>query len=218
MDEKKKDHSFRTDQSPCGEVRPAGTRRRGKALENAILQAAWDELNEVGYTHMTMEGVAIRAKTNKTAVYRRWANKSLLVIAALHKNAPKTDLNVPDTGCLRSDILALLGRITEPAKMVDAETIHGLMLENLGTKIIESLPQMRFSKAEEKWNGIMDKILKHAEERGEVNVSKISPRIVSLPIDLLRYEFLTTQQPISDETLMAIIDDIFLPLVYLTAR
>lgn len=38
------------------------SRRRGEVLENDILQAVWDELAEVGYTRLTMEGVAARAK------------------------------------------------------------------------------------------------------------------------------------------------------------
>jgi AcrR family transcriptional regulator len=216
MDEKNKDRFSQPDQSARSEDRPYKTRRRGKALENAILQVAWDELNEVGYAHMTMEGVAVRSKTNKTAVYRRWPNKSSLVIAVLHKHAPKIDSNIPDTGSLRGDVLTLLRRITVPAQVVGAETIHGLMLEHLGTKIIASLPHMRSSKAAEKWNDTMTTILKNAEMRGEINRNKISPRVISLPMDLLRYEFLTTQEPVSDETLIEFIDDIFLPLVYLS--
>ena len=37
------------------------TRRRGAALEAAILTAAWAELSEVGYTDLTIEAVAKRA-------------------------------------------------------------------------------------------------------------------------------------------------------------
>lgn len=216
MDEKNKDRFSQPDQSSNEDHHRTGTRRRGKILENAILQAAWDELNEVGYTRMTMDGVAARAKTNKTAVYRRWATKSSLIIAALHKHAPKIDSSIPDTGSLREDILTLLRRITGPAQAIGAETIQGLMLEHLGTNIISSLPHIRNSKTEEKWNDTMTLILKNAEMRGEVNRSRISPRVVLLPMDLLRYEFLTTQKPISDETLIEFIDDIFLPLVYLS--
>ncbi|ATW25775.1 TetR/AcrR family transcriptional regulator [Candidatus Formimonas warabiya] len=192
-----------------------GARRRGKILENAILQAALDELNEVGYAHLTMEGVAARAKTNKTAVYRRWPQKSELVVAALHKYTPKITDDAPDTGDLRNDILILLRRITVPLQTIGAETIHGLMLEHLGKVSISAFTQIRRSEGEEKWHTIMMTILKNAEMRGEVSLKKISPRIISLPIDLLRFEFLATFEPVSDETLTEIIDDIFLPLVHL---
>jgi hypothetical protein len=58
-------------------------------------------------------------------------------------------------------------------------------------------------------------ILKNAEMRGEVNLEKISPRILSLPADLLRYQLLMTHEPISDKIISEIVDDIFLPLIHL---
>ena len=67
------------------EARPP-TRRRGSKLEAALLQAAWDELTEAGYTAFTMEGVAARAKTSRAVLYRRWPNRPELVVAALHEH------------------------------------------------------------------------------------------------------------------------------------
>jgi hypothetical protein len=45
----------------------------------------------------------------------------------------------------------------------------------------------------------------------------MNPRIISLPLDLFRYEMITTLAPISDETIHAIVDDIFMPLVRASA-
>jgi len=45
-------------------------------------------------------------------------------------------------------------------------------------------------------------------------MEKLTPRIISLPWDLLRSEMITRQEPISDEVIREIIDDIFLPLVH----
>jgi hypothetical protein len=56
-------------------------------------------------------------------------------------------------------------------------------------------------------------ILQRAAERGEVRLDKITPRIASLPGDLLRHEMLLTPIPVSEATLVEITDDIFLPLV-----
>lgn len=104
-----------------------GTRRRGEALEEAILHAAWEELSETGYTNMTMESVATRAGTNKSVLYRRWADKSELVIAAIHKNLPKITKEIPDTGNLRDDVYAYLHARVEPLKTIGVETIRGLL-------------------------------------------------------------------------------------------
>jgi AcrR family transcriptional regulator len=213
MDEKKRERPSRSGQFIGKEGRHKGNRRRGEILEAAILQAAWDELSDVGYTHLTMEGVAARAKTNKAVLYRRWANKEKLVLAAFQKYLPRPANNVPDTGDLRNDVLALLLGIARPLQAIGAKTIHGLMAERLGTNLISLLPQIRQPGTEDKFTITIKTILKNAELRGEVNLGKISPRVISLPADLLRYEVLITQEPISDHTITEIVDDIFLPLV-----
>jgi AcrR family transcriptional regulator len=68
---------------------PVRRRRHGKQLESALLAAAWEELVEVGYAHLTMESIAVRVRTSEAVLYRRWANKDQLVLAAIehHRNA-----------------------------------------------------------------------------------------------------------------------------------
>lgn len=82
------------------------TRRRGAALEEAILGAAVDELTESGYAGLTMDKVATRAGTNKNAIYRRWPNRLALGIAAYRQLT--TTVQPPDTGALRDDALEWL--------------------------------------------------------------------------------------------------------------
>lgn len=63
--------------------RPPVQRRRGAALLDAIHRATLDELGEVGFEAMTMEGVATRAGAGKASLYKRWASKEALVLDAL---------------------------------------------------------------------------------------------------------------------------------------
>lgn len=60
---------------------------------------------------------------------------------------------------------------------------------------------------------VMMVILRRAAERGEVRLEKVTPRVASLPGDLLRHHLLITRAPPSDAFLAEIVDDIFLPLV-----
>lgn len=207
------DQSFPPDRPTGDERRHTVNRRRGEILEDAILQAAWDELTEGGYTRLTMEGVAARAKTNKAVIYRRWANKAKLILAAIGKHVPRPASDVPDTGDLRNDVLILLHRIAQPLQIIGAETIHGLMVEYIDKDIISSFPQRMHPGTEKRLTTAMKTILKNAETRGEVKLDTISPRVISLPADLLKFEILTTHEPISDNTINEIVDDIFLPLV-----
>lgn len=189
-------------------------RRRGEILEDAILKAAWDELLKVGYSHMTMDGVAARAKTNKSVMYRRWSSKSKLVLAVLHKHVINPE-GIPNTGDLRNDVLILLMGIAKPLQTIGAETLHGLMIEHISEDSIPLIPQIMNVEEKSPLTRSMIAILKNAELRGEINLKKISPQIISLPMDLVRYKILTTHGHISDKTINEIVDDIFLPLVRL---
>ena len=78
--------------STGGDQKPQ--RRRGAALEEALLDAAWSELSERGYDDMTIDAVAVRAGTSRAVLYRRWPNKQELVLAALAHEVRKDA--VPD--------------------------------------------------------------------------------------------------------------------------
>ena len=192
-----------------------GTRRRGEILEEAILMAAWEELAETGYTRLTMENVAARAGTNKAVLYRRWHNKSELVMTALKKYLPKITDEIPDTGDLRNDVYTYLHARVEPLKTIGAQTIRGLMMEpQVWRTLMASLPQIIQNRSENKLTAAMKAIMKNAELRGEVNLEKLSPRIITLPFDLLQYEVITKQGPVSDAAITEIVDDIFMPIIH----
>lgn len=199
--------------------RKKGTRRRGKVLEEAILHAAWEELSETGYRNMTMESIATRAGTNKAVLYRRWNNKTELVITAIHKYLPKITNDIPNTGNLRGDVYAYLHARVEPLKTIGAETIRGLIMEPVVWRtIIASMPQIIERRSENKLTVAMTAILKNAVLRGEINPEKLTPRIISLPLDLLQCELITKLEPVSDEAIAEIVDDIFMPLIHAAQR
>jgi AcrR family transcriptional regulator len=76
----------------------------------ALLDAALSELAERGYGAMTMDGVAKRAGAGKGAIYRRWPSKIAMTVAAVRTLSLPSE-PAPDTGSLRSDVLALLGDV-----------------------------------------------------------------------------------------------------------
>jgi AcrR family transcriptional regulator len=86
-------------------------RRRGDELEAALLDAAWDELVEVGFARLTMESVAARARTGVAVLYRRWPGQDALTMAAIAHYGGNHPVEIPDTGSLRGDMLALPGGV-----------------------------------------------------------------------------------------------------------
>ena len=86
------------------ERRPPGRPRNAEA-DKAILEAALALLAEGGYAGLTIDGVAVRAGVGRPTIYRRWPNKTALVIAALSRSTGLAP--APDTGTLEGDLLAV---------------------------------------------------------------------------------------------------------------
>ena len=86
---------------------PKPGRPRDPEADRAILQATLKLLTDQGYAGMSVEGVASEAGVGKTTIYRRYASKEELVVAAL--GVLKDDLGPPpDTGSGRTDIVEMI--------------------------------------------------------------------------------------------------------------
>jgi len=185
-------------------------RRRGEELEAALLEAAWDELTEAGFPKLTMESVAARAKTGVAVLYRRWPNKDDLVLAAIRHYGETRQVQIPDTGSLRDDLLALLHEISNarnPFTVVVAAAFAGLLSSSgltpadVRARIIEDRPV---------WS---QEVYRRARERGELDLDAVPAAVLALPFDLMRHDLLMTLKPIPAERITSIVDELFLPLL-----
>ncbi|CAN5374976.1 TetR/AcrR family transcriptional regulator [soil metagenome] len=97
-----------TSDAPATEPQRTG-RPYDHSADAAILASTLDLLAERDYERVTVDEVALRTGKPKTTLYRRWATKEDLVIAALRSagRAPEVDL-LPDLGSLRADLLAVV--------------------------------------------------------------------------------------------------------------
>ncbi|MFJ3924980.1 TetR/AcrR family transcriptional regulator [Streptomyces sp. NPDC090022] len=86
---------------------PAGAAVLREDVTEAIRAAVLAELAAVGFSRMSIEGIARRAGVGKTAVYRRWKSKLHLVLDLIGAFAVD-GLPVPATGSLYGDVRALL--------------------------------------------------------------------------------------------------------------
>ncbi|MEV5598099.1 TetR/AcrR family transcriptional regulator [Streptomyces sp. NPDC052496] len=186
-----------------------GPRRRGEELENAILGAALDELAEVGYTALTMERVAARARTSKAALYRRWTGRAELVLDACRMRG-LAEVSPPDTGTLRGDMIALLRQMSAKMASPIGGMLRGLLTEMTRDPEFARLIRERFHSV---GPVVCRTILQRAVERGEVEEWVLDSRRSAVATDLLRNEFLLFGAPVEDETVIEIIDDVYLPLV-----
>jgi AcrR family transcriptional regulator len=195
---------------PTPRAGPAPARRRGAALEQAILRAAADELAESGYAGLTMDRVAKRAGTNKNAIYRRWPNRAALGVAA-YRQLVEVELRLPDTGELRGDVLALLRRINRDLSSPNGDILRGL-LSSIGDEP-ELLAQLH-EQFTDVGTGMWLTILGRAVARGEAQPEALHPRVATVAIVLLRNEYVTRGiATVPDSVIVEIVDEVYLPLV-----
>ena len=102
-------------------------RPRSEQAEQAIVDAALDLFGERGVEGVCVEAVAAKAGVGKATIYRRWANKEDLLLAALGSmKAPMPD---PDTGDVREDLIELLSilirDVADPRFVRQFAMLHG---------------------------------------------------------------------------------------------
>ncbi len=90
----------------AAEARP---RRRSQRAETAILEATLSLLGEVGFSGLSIDGIAARAGVGKATIYRHWEGKAHVVIDAFRRAVPP--MAEPDTGNLRDDLCEVLGLV-----------------------------------------------------------------------------------------------------------
>lgn len=185
-------------------------RRRGAALEQAILRATIDELLESGYEALTMDRVAQRAGTNKNAIYRRWPSRAALAVAA-YRELNVADQPLPDTGTLRGDSLELLRRAnrswTSPAGQLRRSLFAGVAHDPELLALIQE-------RANDAGSAMWLTVIARAVARGEVRSDALHPRVATVAIVLLRNEYVTRgPASVPDGVLVEIVDDVYLPLL-----
>lgn len=113
--------------------RAASEARRSETSRRAILDAALDLVSEVGYTKLSVEGIAARAGVGKQTIYRWWPSKGAVLLDALLALNEDQDGEVaalPDSGDLETDLKLVLratvdefndARMDEPMRALSTE-------------------------------------------------------------------------------------------------
>lgn len=106
--------------APAG---PGPGRPRDPQVDHDVLEAAVHLLSSGGYEALSVEAVAARAGVSRATVYRRYANRADLLDAACRRFA-KPDIEPPDTGSVRGDLIALVRRL---AAMLNEDDTGGML-------------------------------------------------------------------------------------------
>ena len=139
-------------------------RPRDPRINEAVLRATAELLEEVGYLQLTIGAIAERADTNKPAIYRRWPTKAHLVYEAVF---PVQDPDVvPPGDDLRGDIRSLVAVGVELLGRPSARAaLPGLMAESASDPTLQVDVMERFAGGTWGW---MQQRIEQAKEAGEV--------------------------------------------------
>lgn len=184
-------------------------RRRGAELDSAIRSAVLELLGEHGPDGVTMEAVAAAAHTSKPVLYRRWPDRRALLRDTLMAVAT-TSLPSPDTGSFRGDILAVLRAWKElfagdtgplMRSVLMAVAIDPELEKTFRTEVIGMRKQE------------MGAIFARGVERGEVRSDAPVDLLRELGQSMLWHRLLITGDPIDDDLVVRLVDDLMTPLV-----
>jgi AcrR family transcriptional regulator len=181
---------------------PSGRgRRRDRALDDRILEQLLALLGSHGYAGLTLDELAARSGVAKTTILRRWPSKAAVAAAGVERLALQS-VDVPDSGTLRVDLLALLhgaeetfvrGRGQFVARLI-REAGHHPEIADLVYTVIHTRRQA------------YRRVLALAIARGELAPSVDQELLIDLLIGPIWTRLLITRDPITREYVDSIVE------------
>lgn len=181
------------------------TRRRGAVLEQALLDAAWEEIAEHGWDGFTVDGVALRAGTAKAVIYRRWRNRSELAGEMLTRATASTRGTFRPTGDLREDLVAFLDGMAAFLRGPFGQVVRGVLYDSerpplqslfAGHPVVEDIAR----------------IVERACESGQL-ASMPSPLAMNVGHAVMMSEFVHTTTTPNAHQVRELVDAVWLPLL-----
>jgi AcrR family transcriptional regulator len=183
-------------------------RGRGAIREDAILRATLELLSESGYDQLTIDAVAARARCSKATIYRRWPGKAVLVITAVRRHASEPAAALPDTGSLRSDLLAALQGMRASLAGQDAALLLGLLIA------MRRDPELALAVREQVLDAkreVFSAAISRAIIRGDAPATTDAALLAEICSAVLFSRLLVTGEPLDDPFVQHLVDAILLP-------
>ena len=208
--------SYPHTQAPVERARPG--RPRDARVHEAILDTTRTLLSEIGYSRLTIEGVASRAGVGKGTIYRHWPSKGALVAESI--SAPLCPIEtgiwtvrlgtLPDSGSLRGDLLTFVQRVnfalTAP---LAGETLPGLAMDlSRDDDLAETFRSFVVEPKRERIAEVLDRAYERGELKGDVDVALLCDMLVGP----LLYRSMLTRQPVDQTDAEELVDRVMLTL------
>lgn len=177
------------------------SRGRSRRAEEAILEATLALLGELGFSGLSIDGIAARAGVGKATIYRHWEGKAQLVIDAFQRSVPP--MKEPDTGSLRDDLAEVLGAVAEGL----AHSPLARILPSL-VDAAERDPELQrlYREFGAGRRAVLSRILERGRARGELAPDMDTDLAVDMLIGPILGRRLFTRQPLSGAFAVQLVD------------
>jgi AcrR family transcriptional regulator len=174
--------------------------------EAELLAVTLRLLQEHGYDQLTIDAVASAARASKATVYRRWASKAELVLAAFIEGVRQVAVT-PNTGTLRGDLLQL-GETCGQHGLEHASTIRAVMVEVSRHPALNDALQEQFLKQRK---AMIQHVLQQAVDRGEITQDAVTDELWDLLPGYLIFRSIIPGRPPTRDTVRALVDGFLIP-------
>jgi len=173
---------------------PGRGRPRDGALDERILEQVLVLLGSRGFAGLTLDELALRSGVAKTTILRRWPSKAAVAAAGVEKVALQS-IDVPDTGALHGDLLALLHGARDTFARGRGQFVARLLREaGHHAEITDLLDAVLHTRRQ-----AYRRVLARATARGELDPSVDQELLIDMLIGPLWTRLLITRDPVSRE-------------------
>lgn len=173
---------------------PSSGRPRNPQINESVLAATLDILDEHGYSGVTFEAVARRAGTSRPAIYRRWSGRPALVLDAI-----ATRLEVPeqpDTGCTLCDIDESFQVFLAAYRSTRPDVLSALYADCAPDP---DLRQLYLDTIIQPARQAVGRTLEHATARGDLRTDADHDLLLDLVGSLVHYSAMFKPEHLSDQ-------------------
>jgi len=176
-------------------------RPRDASVDQAVLDATTELLADGGISGLSMDLVAKRAGVGKATIYRRWESKEELVLDAMSVSPP--GVPPPDTGALRSDLLAYTTSLARKFGSAPTSDILPHLIEAAcyDERLRKSLHDYTRTRQQ-----TLRTILHHAYDRGELTDEDDRELIVDMVMGAFFYRRLMSGDPFTPRVAARLVD------------
>lgn len=170
-------------------------RPRCRKTHNAIVKASHELLSEIGFEKFTIEGLAERAKVSKATIYRRWTNKTALLLDLVLLELKEVPLIIPNA-CIEDNLkrrILLLRSIYQG--YLGGAMIHIIAATHSDPHIAEQFSQHYVQARRKEIKEILECGIQNQELPKETN----QDLFIDMLFGAMFYKFFMSHSPASDQ-------------------